>query len=241
MRPPDGPTFSAADVRAFERMSVHMTRALQVAVRLERAAEQRDRVVHAFDGLSLGVLMVDARGKLLYANAAAETLLRRRVGMEVRDGMLRTAVPQDQARLDALLRAVLPQRGPLAGDGLASATIGAVAPGTTLTVRAVRVVSEQARYLARGAAALLTFEDPAGVSEGRAVALGRIFGATPAESRLAIALARGESVRQAAERLGVTYGTARGYLKILFRKTETHRQAQLVSRVIAACSAAADE
>jgi DNA-binding CsgD family transcriptional regulator/PAS domain-containing protein len=236
LRPPDGPTFAAAEVREFERLSVHMTRALQVAVQLERAAEQRERGARAFDELAHGVAMVDARAQLLYANVAAEAVLRRRAGLAVRDGVLRTAVASEQGKLDALLRAVLPDREPLTGDAPASTRIRGAAGEALLVVNAVRVVSGPGRYLPSRPAVLLTFGDPAPVSEGGEAALKRAFGMTPNEAKLAIAVAGGASVRQAAEQLGITYGTARSYLKILFRKTDCHRQSQLVARVIGSVS-----
>jgi DNA-binding CsgD family transcriptional regulator len=54
------------------------------------------------------------------------------------------------------------------------------------------------------------------------------FALTPSELRLCSRLLTGESLRQAATRLGVTYETARTTLKIIFRKTHTRRQAELV-------------
>jgi DNA-binding CsgD family transcriptional regulator/PAS domain-containing protein len=237
LRPHGVPTFAASEVRAFERMSVHMTRALQVAVRLERTADQRDSALRAFDGLVHGVMMVDSHGRLLYANAAAEALLRRRAGLQLREGVLRTVVEREQRAIDALLRSVLPQSGGGPADGLGSVAIGGGLPGRPLTVRAVRVVSAQTRYLPARAAALLTLDDPQMLPESPDAILARLFGATPAESRLAIALADGASLRQAAERLGITYETARSYLKVLFRKTDSRRQSQLVARVISASRA----
>jgi len=45
--------------------------------------------------------------------------------------------------------------------------------------------------------------------------------------------ARRSFLREAAERQGIGYATARGYLKALFRKTDTHRQGQMVARLLA--------
>lgn len=56
-----------------------------------------------------------------------------------------------------------------------------------------------------------------------------IFGLTPAESRLAVRLARGESIDDAAKRIGISYDTSRNVLKSIFQKTETHRQGELVA------------
>lgn len=61
--------------------------------------------------------------------------------------------------------------------------------------------------------------------------LQRLYGPTPSQSRLAGLLARGSSLKDAALRLGITEGSARQYLKIIFRKTGTNRQADLVRRL----------
>jgi DNA-binding CsgD family transcriptional regulator len=61
------------------------------------------------------------------------------------------------------------------------------------------------------------------------VELARAFGLTPAEARLASRLVDEDSVETAADKLGVTYETARKTLKSIFAKTNTHRQAQLVA------------
>jgi DNA-binding CsgD family transcriptional regulator len=55
------------------------------------------------------------------------------------------------------------------------------------------------------------------------------FGLTTAEAKLAGLIGAGESVERAAERLGISVNTARGQLKAVFAKTDTHRQAELVA------------
>jgi DNA-binding CsgD family transcriptional regulator len=60
------------------------------------------------------------------------------------------------------------------------------------------------------------------------------FGLTPAEARLAFHLARGETLRSAAVKLGISYETTRSSLKKIFRKTATCRQAELVIVILTA-------
>ena len=55
----------------------------------------------------------------------------------------------------------------------------------------------------------------------------RLYGLTPSQSHLAELLASGSSLKEAARRLGIAEGSARQYLKIIFRKTGTNRQADL--------------
>lgn len=59
-------------------------------------------------------------------------------------------------------------------------------------------------------------------------AIRTLFALTAAESRLALRLLTGESLRSAASALGITYESARSQLKSIFHKTRTHRQGELI-------------
>lgn len=63
-----------------------------------------------------------------------------------------------------------------------------------------------------------------------------LFDLTPAESRLAAALAAGHSLREAAISHGNQFSTARSQLEAIFRKTGTHKQSQLVALLQSAAS-----
>lgn len=56
-----------------------------------------------------------------------------------------------------------------------------------------------------------------------------LFDLTPAEARLAAALAEGRTLRQAATGHGNQFSTARSQLESIFRKTGTNKQSQLVA------------
>jgi DNA-binding CsgD family transcriptional regulator len=56
-----------------------------------------------------------------------------------------------------------------------------------------------------------------------------LFDLTPAEVKLAVALATGRTVQQAAIDASIQLTTARTYLDRIFRKTGTHQQSQLVA------------
>jgi DNA-binding CsgD family transcriptional regulator len=61
-----------------------------------------------------------------------------------------------------------------------------------------------------------------------AAALRAAFGLTPAEARLAVQLAEGKGLNEAARTLGITRATASSQLRAVFAKTNTQRQAELV-------------
>jgi DNA-binding CsgD family transcriptional regulator len=59
-----------------------------------------------------------------------------------------------------------------------------------------------------------------------------VFGLTQAESALAALLAAGDDLRSAAEKLAISYGTARTRLAEVFQKTQTHRQGELIQLLL---------
>lgn len=57
------------------------------------------------------------------------------------------------------------------------------------------------------------------------------FGLTPTEATLAVALAKGSSLREVADQLRMSRETARTHLKNIFAKMDIHRQAELVAKI----------
>jgi DNA-binding CsgD family transcriptional regulator len=55
------------------------------------------------------------------------------------------------------------------------------------------------------------------------------FSLTPAEAQLLRLVGAGENLRWAADQVGISYETARSRLKVIFAKTDVHRQAELVA------------
>ena len=77
-------------------------------------------------------------------------------------------------------------------------------------------------------ATALFFGDPGIAVAGSEHALADLYDLTPSEERLALRLASGETLAEAAAQLGIRTSTARAALRSVFEKTGTHRQASLV-------------
>lgn len=219
MRPRGMPTFDAAEVRRFEQLSEHMRRALQTGFELEARRAGADRWA-ALAALPGAVALVDAGCKLVFANAPMEALLRAGDTLARRAGRLVAADPAAQARLATAVRgapdapaapAWLPtSRGVLLLD------VTPLAPQRGGYLLAQRLVMLAAR---RG---VLTPEEMLALLRER-------YGCTRSEAALAVQLGQGQALNAAATAQGLTYGSARVYLKILFQKLGVHSQAQLVA------------
>jgi DNA-binding CsgD family transcriptional regulator len=74
--------------------------------------------------------------------------------------------------------------------------------------------------------------EPEDQAEANAERLRRLYELTPAEARLAVRIACGYSLQQAAAAQGVSITTVRTHLQRIFDKTDTHHQAALVSLLV---------
>jgi DNA-binding CsgD family transcriptional regulator len=97
----------------------------------------------------------------------------------------------------------------------------------------VAPVPERAALLSlAGPAAVVLLTDPDHAPETPAQLLRRVYGLTRKEAQLALALAGGASLSDAAERLRIAEGTARRHLAAIFARTGIHRQAELVRLIL---------
>ena len=229
MRAPDMKTFSSAEVRSFEALSRHMTRALQMSMRLE-TTESGATSTGVLDALPQALAIVDAQRRVLHANAPMQALLSRKQGLMLRQGRLEASHAATQQALAARIAGAFGVGPPASNDAPPLPLPGGETAAQRLTV--MPLVGRLGRTLiARPTALLMVAEEAARPVLSRA-SIRLQYGYTPAEGRLAELLARGHELKVAARLMGVTYGTARAYLKSVFDKTGVHSQVQLVARLL---------
>lgn len=224
--------FRADELRRFGTLSRHLERALRIGLRLDGFSAGRGLGAAALDALRHGVLLLREDGRLLHANTAAERLLEHAAGLTLQAGRLHAAEPDAQSALDAMLRR-LGTRAP------APDSVKLRIAGRRMVVSGLRLSGRRGRFLGGRPALMLLIVDPAAGLEGSATLMRRFYGFNPTEIRLAQSLLRGHGLRAAAEQVGVTYQTARWYLKLLFEKTGTSRQADLVAILLGDLAAVA--
>ncbi|WP_233890123.1 helix-turn-helix transcriptional regulator [Paraburkholderia flagellata] len=80
----------------------------------------------------------------------------------------------------------------------------------------------------RHEAAVVLVIDPEAEEASVSEVLQALYGLTPAETRVAVTIGRGQGLIATADELGVCLSTARTHLRQVFVKTDTRRQAELV-------------
>lgn len=186
----------------------------------------------ALHRVAVGIFLLDAERHVVFRNRRAEELLEEADGLSVsHEGLLRGEKPPQTQALRLILDAAISR----ATEGVRTAT-EAVALTRTSGRRALFAV---ACPLGRGPARPgepvvgLFVSDPERRYNGAAEAVAQLYGLSPAETRLALALSRGLRLDEIADEFGISRNTVSYTMKNLFRKTETDRQADLISLFIA--------
>jgi DNA-binding CsgD family transcriptional regulator/PAS domain-containing protein len=226
--------FTAHEQRGFGRLGVHLRHALRMARRLDSLSGADRLASAALDQLRHGVVLLDRAHRVLHANRIAEALLRDGSQLRQRASRLTATDPAEHDRLEAALAALARPGAPPPPPLVLRRT--PTAP--RLVASAMPLLPGRTAPFGAAPATLLLLADPAADRPGAAAMLHGLYGLNATERRLALALIEGESLRDAAERAGVTYETARWNLKVLFQKTDTRRQTELVARLLGDLTAA---
>lgn len=223
-------SFDAADLDLMRTLAPHLSRAIEIS-RQTRIAQL---VSTSLSHLPFAVMAVDAGLRILASNAAAEQILSDRdSGLSQRRGVLATSDVQSTIKLQRLVVAscaaesgslpglggdllVVPPAQTNDSAGLAISvgpSLGAGVPTHALEPCAVVIARRLSQQLPAG------FDD----------AIAQVFELTPQEARVGAAIAAGQSLKQAADLIGIRVSTARTHLGRIFSKTGTRQQSQLVA------------
>jgi DNA-binding CsgD family transcriptional regulator/PAS domain-containing protein len=224
--------FELSDIRLYERLAPHLQRAVQINVKLARLDMQCAASADALDQLAQGAFLVDAAGRVLFANRAAARLTEARGCLRLVAGVLRAKSASDTAKLHAHI-ASCGERGIAAGGGSLSLTRGAERTPVNLAILPWRPSAPTFSLVWRPVAIIFATDPDVRPSPPTAMMRQR-YGLTRAEAAFALEILRGDGIQACADRLGITRATARTHLSHIFRKTSTQRQAELVRLLIGA-------
>jgi len=220
------------DIGRFSVIDDHLRRALAVGVKLGSLATQQQITADLLDRNVSAIVLLDAHRRVVFMNRAAEELKARADGVRISADGIRLASRQEDEHLQTLIsRLIVSQQSQRSFGEVMQATRPSGRQPYGVWVAAV-AQSPVALTVFRPAVWVL-INDPENPASPPAPHLQALFGMTQAEAKLAIRLAAGESLRTAADALGITYGTARTRLIQLFQKTNTQSQGQLIQLLLA--------
>jgi DNA-binding CsgD family transcriptional regulator/PAS domain-containing protein len=233
--------FSDDQVAKFNFLLPHIERSVRLSFQLGTLGALQQAGEAMLDASKRGILFLDAKGRVLFANRAAAAIAAAADGVLLSSRGLALLKPQDDQKLRQLIAAALAPgdgmaRDSAAGDGLMRAARPSGKRPYALLVSPFR--GEADVVAAARPALCISITDPDDDALLPEPALRRLFNLTRSEARLAARLARGEALMAAAAGIGISYATARTQLAAIFRKTGTSRQGELVRLLLSGMPAA---
>ena len=224
-RPHREPPFSENDKALCTVVLPHLKRAVRLHSQLEVVDSERRLYAGTVDRMLVGTVMLDETGSVLKSNPVADEMIREGDGLRLVNGALRADVAAENRELQRLVRQAL--------NG-----------GTPAVVNAISITRKSARgklgvlirslpdagssKTKRRPSVALFIRDAERKSEASREMVRRLFDLTPAESSLALALANGLTLDEAADGLNIRKNTARAHLRSIFSKIGVTRQTTLV-------------
>jgi DNA-binding CsgD family transcriptional regulator/PAS domain-containing protein len=209
----------------------HVRRALLIGKTLHHNQVQTACFSDILDGLSSGMILVDAHGRIVHANAAGNAIVESADFLRSICGRLVVSDPP----VNAALREILVAAG--AGDavlGIKGIALPLTAHDGERYVAHVLPLTSGARRiagLAYNAAAALFIRKATLEAFAPPEVIGEMYKLTPTELRVLLAIVDIGGVPEVAAALGVAVTTIKTHLSRLFEKTGVARQADLVKLV----------
>jgi len=229
-RPHREPPFSENDKALCTVVLPHLKRAVRLHSQLELMDSERRLYAGTVDRMLVGTVTLDETGAVLKSNPVADEMLREGDGLRLVNGAVRADAAAENRELQRLVKQALNLNGETGGRA-------AVVDAISITRKSARgKLGVLVRSLPRTGwskgkrrpSVALFIRDAERKSEASREMVRRLFDLTPAEASLALALANGLTLDEAAEGLNIRKNTARAHLRSIFSKIGVTRQTTLV-------------
>ncbi len=225
-----GADFGARERAICQGLVPYLRAALQLFVQRIDMEAEKEALALTVSGMSVGSILVDSDGLILEANPPAQALLKQQDGLfATSTGKLALHNASQSRELHDLIRRN------------ATASVDPAAPGVSRAMPVNRPSGRDSIGLlvrpARGGdhnplairpTALIHLVDPVQPRMTMINALMELFGLTPAEARVALSLANGNSIDETARNAATSRNTVRSQVRSIFSKMGINRQSQLI-------------
>jgi DNA-binding CsgD family transcriptional regulator len=227
-RPHREPPFSENDKALCTIVLPHLKRAVRLHSQLEVMDSERRLYAGTVDRMLVGTVTLDETGAVLKSNPVAEEMLHEGDGLRLVNGVLRADLAAENRELQRLVKQAL--SGNTGGKAAVVDAISITRKSTRgkLGVLVRSLPNTGSSKAKRRPSVALFIRDAERKSEASREMVRRLFDLTPAEASLALSLANGLTLDEAADGLHIRKNTARAHLRAIFSKIGVTRQTTLV-------------
>ncbi len=222
--------FSTEDKALVRFLLPHLKRSIQLHARLDFLECERQLFAGTVNRMLLGIISFSQNGTILETNQEARRILTEKDGIWLSGNNLSVEVTQEGRELQRMIRQALSGTVANLGPAVVEAMSVTRPSGRAKLGVLVRQIPLDTWSESRQRPAVAVFlRDPesSGAQPSHEL-VRRLFGLTRMEAALALLLADGLTLDEAAEKMDVRRNTARTHLRSIFCKTGVTRQTMLV-------------
>lgn len=229
--------FTANDRKLLTLLSAHIHRAVVLGDKLVRFDNERQLWANSPSSSHIGVVMLNERGRIIKANALADQFMRENDGLTQQQDLLRLHDPLLDKQLTALVQTKLHTQKN-AELTLVNALAVPRLSGKAAYELVVKAVPVDPMIASKGSPHISVFiYNPERRGEISIELLMKLYRLTEMEARVAIMLAKGQTLEAIASELTMAKNTVRAHLRAIFAKTGVTQQSMLVHLVLRSLAA----
>ncbi|MGH1439077.1 MAG: helix-turn-helix transcriptional regulator [Cellvibrionaceae bacterium] len=240
------PAFSAEDEATLERYAPHIKKATYIHKTIIGSAKLKTIQHAVLDHLDSGILVVDEFHDVVICNKKAEEIMNETKAFKIKNNRIICRNGAENTRLHQSIDEALGQPSSETSFRRIAIKLGGekndlsvLAVTTRLQLQALEEKKDNISINRPYYTAKIPSKKSVMITLGSLVdkpnystdMLEDLFNLTPAEAALAVCLAEDRSLQEAADILGRKVGTVRVQLQTIFEKTDTNRQASLISLI----------
>ena len=226
----DAKPFSAGDRTLVRFLLPHLKRSIQLHARLDYLECERQLFAGTVNRMLLGMISFAQDGGIVEMNQEAKRILAEKDGIWITSNSLCVDSSQESRELQRMLRQALAGPSDSEGPGVVEALSISRPSGRAklgLLIKSIPL-GQWSESTQRPAAAVFLRDPESNAVQPSHELVRRLFGLTRMEAQLALLLADGFTLDEAAEKMNVRRNTARTHLRSIFCKTGVTRQTMLV-------------
>ena len=225
--------YSAAEKAFIAVLLPHFRRAVDLHSKLDVVESEKSLYAGTIDRMLIGTVILDEDGMVLKCNSAVDGMIAEKDGIQVNRGVLEAHCPFENRRFQKAIRLVLANRSVAATSPVEVTTLSRPSGKPPLSVL-IRVIP--LNYYAEGnmrrPAVAVFIRDPVCTSQTSRETVRKLFKLTRTETEIALLMADGLTLDEAADALGIMKNTVRAHLRGIFAKTGATRQAALMKTLL---------
>ncbi len=223
-----GADSAASQLRALKHINPLLLQCFEQWLAVQKLSTRVANLESAVERSDIATAIVARDGELIYANRTCHDLLAQGEGLFLSGERLTCSSLSETLNLQAALAHLLRD----SDDDRVDPILSVARENRRALIVAMAPAEHPAAIAGGDGAVLMYLFDPEKCLGEIVEPVCELYGLSGSESKLACALVDGMSISEAAKRLRIQQQTARTYLRQVFSKTDTNRQAELVKLLL---------